>query len=121
MVSGSIKNDAFFSYQQPKDKERHYRKGGKSGNNPPRGGGNNNNPQQSHNFKCHNCSEKGHFARNCPRKKRQENANITEKHEYFCPQFALQTDDRSSNMNDWWIDSGASQHMVKKLLAVDGS
>ena len=65
-------------------------------------------------FKCHNCNEKGHYARNCPKKNRQENANVTtEGHEYFCPEFALQTDDRNTNMNDWWIDSGASQHMTQ--------
>ena len=47
------------------------------------------------------------------RERRQKNANITEQHEYFCPKFALQTDDRSTNISDWWIDSGASQHMTQ--------
>lgn len=75
---------------------------------------------------CHYCKEKGHFARDCPKKNHKENAqrgngkssaNCAEKNdsdpviyvEAICEE-ALITSDEMDN-SGWIIDSGATQHM----------
>ena len=80
------------------------------------------------NFQCHYCKKPGHFARDCFKKKadaknnpknvtasmaerKQENGN-----EETATEIALAVGNTPSDKDDWWIDSGATQHMtpVKK-------
>ena len=99
-------------------------------------------PADTKNFKCHYCKRKGHYARDCCKKKadakksqqqehsrnnpRKESGNgnfVTncdenkEESEVTASEIALVSDGEPGN-NNWWIDSGASQHMtpVKKSL-----
>ena len=99
-------------------------------------------PADTKNFKCHYCKRKAHCARDCYKKKadakksqqqehsrnnpRKESANgnfVTncdenkEESEVTAPEIALVSDGEPGD-NNWWIDSGASQHMtpVKKSL-----
>ena len=76
------------------------------------------------NMKCHFCKKKGHFARDCFKKKNatkrneavgnyinaEENSNQDADNHVI----ALKSDEslNDSDNNDWWIDSGASQHMT---------
>ena len=67
--------------------------------------------------KCFFCQKEGHFARNCYKKKadrtlkqKGESANTIES-EVESEEFALTTVDRQRTSDEWWIDSGASQHM----------
>ena len=64
--------------------------------------------KRSKEFTCHYCKEKNHYARDCTKKK--EKANLVNKHQ-TTPEIALKSDQLESS-NDWWIDSGASQHMT---------
>ena len=66
---------------------------------------------------CFYCQKEGHFARNCYKKKadqklkqKGESANTIES-EVESEEFALTTVDRQRTSDEWWIDSGASQHM----------
>ena len=72
--------------------------------------------------KCHNCQEKVHYARDCPKqKKNTENANQERKNgslyaakeddDLFTEDEALLTSDLVYN-SGWIIDSGATQHMT---------
>ena len=82
-------------------------------------------PSSTKNFKCFYCKKKGHFAKDCYKKKadakktqnqsNQESANrveSTQESEDDSPEIALSAGGLSSAENDWWIDSGASQHMT---------
>ena len=73
---------------------------------------------------CHNCKEKGHFARDCPKKLPKDNsqrgnmrskasANCAEDNDpvQFIYEEALITSDQVNNC-EWIIDSGATQHMT---------
>eukprot|EP00795_Rhopilema_esculentum_P008368 gene8368-14342_t len=81
-------------------------------------------------FQCHYCKKPGHFARDCFKKKadaknnpknvtasmaetKQENGKVNEE---TATEIALAVGNTPSDKDDWWIDSGASQHMtpVKK-------
>ena len=81
-------------------------------------------------FQCHYCKIPGHFARDCFKKKadaknnpknvkasmtetKQENRKVNEE---IATEIALAVGNTPSDKDDWWIDSGASQHMtpVKK-------
>ena len=79
------------------------------------------NGSSGHNFRCHLCHEKGHFARNCPKKDTEKNTpeegNMSAGREIYIPDFnpqlALEIGGKKDiNLQDWWIDSGASQHMT---------
>ena len=80
--------------------------------------------------KCHYCKRKGHFARDCFKKKadqkkppKAEFANKVEKVSRKTPEVALATEGTSMKGDEWWIVSGASQHMMptKKGLVEYGS
>lgn len=80
---------------------------------------------------CHYCKKPGHFARDCYKKKADskwiqeihENKRKTQKDQASSnfasntsnkdktPDVALKVGNNSSK-NDWWIDSGASQHLT---------
>ena len=72
-------------------------------------------------FKCHYCKRKGHYARDCYKKKADTAKNSQQKGEAVGKFVAdIDTTDRAvalissrnSNKSSWWIDSGASQHMT---------
>ena len=72
--------------------------------------------------KCFYCKKKGHFAKDCFKKKadakkapQHESANRVESIQESGienPEIALAACGIPSKQNDWWIDSGASQHMT---------
>lgn len=109
-------------YNKNKSKYNNYNgnrsnRGGSTGNR----GGNHQSSSSGHNFRCHSCNEKGHFSRNCPKKNKEKKAapeegNLLEHGTYFDgfnPELALKAGDEEDNdITDWWIDSGASQHMT---------
>ena len=72
------------------------------------------------NFKCHFCQEKGHFQKDCPKKKamkKGESSNFcegkgVEESQYFSVEFALQVSEDETGISEWWLDSGCSQHMT---------
>ena len=68
---------------------------------------------------CHYCKKKGHFARDCFKKKADQKkppsaefANKIEEVSVTHPEVALATGGASMQADGWWIDSGASQHMT---------
>ena len=71
-------------------------------------------------IKCDYCKKKGHIAWDCYKKKRDDAekekgnlANQYKENEYnvTLPEIALKLS-RDNDKSDWWIDSGASQHMT---------
>ena len=74
-------------------------------------------------FKCHYCKRKGHFATDCFKRKANEKQHhnqvaahriesINNPDDYDSPEIALVTDHGLPEYDEWWIDSGASQHMT---------
>lgn len=66
---------------------------------------------QKKTFKCFGCGKPGHIERKCPNKKKNaDERSSKEAKSVFCA--ALSVFDGSKN--DWYLDSGASQHMIMK-------
>jgi len=74
-------------------------------------------------FKCYYCKRRGHFAKDCFKRKSDEKQrqNQAEAHRIESihnsdddnnPEIALVIDHDLAQYNEWWIDSGASQHMT---------
>ena len=78
------------------------------------------------NVRCYTCDEKGHFARDCPIRKKRHHAHIAKDDEPIKKIFKREKDDSdeeyvlistltgtiSHGSNDWLVDSGASKHMM---------
>ena len=73
----------------------------------------NNNYSSKTKFKCHYCHEKGHFQRNCPKKKDDEKMGrssmicVQNDNEVYFLEFALQIGE-VDGVYDWWLSSGCS-------------
>ena len=67
-------------------------------------------------FRCHYCNEKNHYARDCKKREADEKASLAideeEEGEEPIPEVALKSDRIVNAEGEWWIDSGASQHMT---------
>ena len=86
--------------------------------------GNNENRNKSFQGKCYHCQQKGHFAKNCPKKTKNESSKTSQTGSGTarCAEQECSTHDEeealtSSTMNvigksEWIIDSGATQHMT---------
>ena len=86
--------------------------------------GNNENRNKSFQGKCYHCQQKGHFAKNCPKKTKNEfsKTSQTGSGTARCAEEECSTHDdeealTSSTVNvigksEWIIDSGATQHMT---------
>eukprot|EP00794_Sanderia_malayensis_P014955 gene14955-biopygen12465 len=90
------------------------------------------NPSNGRTFLCHYCKKPGHFARNCYKKKSdlkgksghasaniattiEESKSKSLSSEIEIPQaeeIALTAGDVPTGKDNWWIDSGATQHMT---------
>ena len=79
-----------------------------------KGTGNSNN-NKKFTLKCHHCDEKGHLRRDCPKylanSKNSGSASFSLAQATCSPEFALKIADETSVGDDWYVDSGASQHM----------
>ena len=72
------------------------------------------------NFKCHYCKRKGHYARDCYKRKADAKNSETENRAVgnfvadanASDEVALKSS-LKCNEDNWWIDSGASQHMTR--------
>ena len=78
------------------------------------------------NIRCYTCDEKGHFARDCPNKKKIHHTHTVEDDEPTNKIFRGEMDDLdeeyvlisalmstiSHESNDWLVDSGESKHMT---------
>ena len=80
----------------------------------------NNRTERSKKIKCYFCKKKGHLARDCQKKKRDDVekekgilANQYKENEFnvILPKIALKLS-RDIDKSDWWIDSGASQNVT---------
>ena len=87
--------------------------------------GHNNNRNKSFQGKCYHCREKGHFAKNCLRKTKNESgktsqtgngaARRAEEYSTHDEEEALATNTMNViGSSEWIIDSGATQHMTFK-------
>ncbi|KAK9709870.1 Zinc knuckle [Popillia japonica] len=69
------------------------------------------------NVKCFRCKKRGHFANECPTKTEKVNkSNSSEGKNAF--HAVLLSNSTTPNSDEWYVDSGASQHMTmsKELL-----
>ena len=72
-------------------------------------------------FRCHCCRKKGHFVKDCDKRKadakkssHSESAygvGSMQESKFKSPEVALSSYS-AATPNEWWIDSGASQHMT---------
>jgi len=66
-------------------------------------------------FKCHYCKKPNHYARDCYRKKADTKANDFVTKDTSADgkaELALKSSNPATMNDEWWIDSGASQHMT---------
>ena len=101
--SGNNVKDALFTNNKLNDESKRQKKGKKSKN------------------ACYYCNEKNHFARDCTKKKRDEaakqKANLANGKAKLS-EVALKTGN-TENSKEWWIDSGASQHMTYERKSIE--
>ena len=82
-------------------------------------------PEKTFNGTCHFCHERGHFARDCRKRKAKQNAQKNEKERKGAAHCAENENNENAtdheealitsnvaDMSDWIIDSGATQHMT---------
>ena len=82
-------------------------------------------PEKTFNGTCHFCHERGHFARDCRKRKAKLNTQKNEKEKKGSAHCAENENNENvtdhdealitsnvANMSDWIIDSGATQHMT---------
>ena len=82
-------------------------------------------PEKTFNGTCHFCHERGHFARDCRKRKAKLNTQKNEKEKKGSTHCAENENNENvtdhdealitsnvANMSDWIIDSGATQHMT---------
>ena len=80
--------------------------------------------KKSKDFTCHYCKGKNHYARDCFKKKRDEkNANqkanlASQQAQQKPPEVALKSSSNPTG-DEWWIDSGASQHMTYDKKSIE--
>ena len=82
--------------------------------------------KKSRDFTCHYCKGKNHYARDCYKKKRDEGAakqkanlvNQQTSSKTKSSEFALKSANKPTG-NEWWIDSGASQHMTYDRKSIE--
>lgn len=69
-------------------------------------------------FKCHICGKPGHFAKSCfwKNKKKQSKMDNKKSNNVLFASFLTS----SANSNEWYVDSGATQHMTKSEHFVHG-
>lgn len=90
-----------------KNHNDHNNRDGDSNNNDGRNGSSGGRTKFGKNIKCYECNNYGHIARFCPKRTGQKSDDsATEAASLFC------FNARHSSSNDWYIDSGASQHMT---------
>ena len=114
-------------HQQQQHQQQHQQQNNRDGkqNNQftrrDQGKGSSNNKKLT--MRCHHCNEKGHLARDCPKKlgvpKPSGSASFSvalststvNLNPTCSPALALKTGGDGSGGDDWFVDSGASQHM----------
>jgi hypothetical protein len=92
--------------------KKKFKKGPKGGNNPKGEG-----KKNMRKVKCFSCHKFGHYARQCPNKKKKQTTASTEVEEFstrFDKEFSLVVclSTRATHSSVWYIDSGASHHMT---------
>ena len=69
--------------------------------------------KKKHKYRCHHCKEKGHFRRDCPKRKKESKEHLTENQEkkkesWVCTSYFSKN---MMNKPTFIVDSGASHHI----------